>query len=176
MLDVKTMSVTELKQRLLDNSILLVDVREPHEFAAGAIDGAVNLPLSSFSNSLATVTNEANKEIVIYCHSGQRSQQAAKILLAANSELTVYNLIGGIVSWQREEKSTASLAPVGKPLTKVENQQQVIIGSVILIAAMLSFILPTVSLVMTMFIGLGLIRNGVTGVCYLNKFLAKLQK
>lgn len=63
-----------IKAGMADGSILLVDVREPHEFLAGRIPGAVSMPLSRFS---AHDLPEAHgKRIVFSCAAGIRSMQA----------------------------------------------------------------------------------------------------
>jgi rhodanese-related sulfurtransferase len=67
-------TIDEVKQGLADSSILLVDVREPHEFAAAHIPGAVNLPLSSFDPS--TLAPRPGQKVVFSCRSGVRSLKA----------------------------------------------------------------------------------------------------
>jgi rhodanese-related sulfurtransferase len=71
---VETVTRDELKKGMAAGKILLLDVREPNEYAAGHIPGAVNFPLSTFNpNSLP---REAGKKIVFSCRSGQRTQRA----------------------------------------------------------------------------------------------------
>ena len=65
----------ELKAGLADGSILLVDVREADEFAAGHIKGALFNPLSRFDPSRLPVAADGQK-VVIYCRSGRRSVSA----------------------------------------------------------------------------------------------------
>lgn len=57
----------------------LLDVRTPEEFAAGHIEGAINLPLAEIqSGTLPEVAK--NTKLYVYCRSGNRSAQASKIL------------------------------------------------------------------------------------------------
>ena len=72
-----TVTVEELKQGLAEGRILLLDVRETHEFAAGRIPGSVNFPLSSFDP--ARLPREQGKKIVFTCRSGQRTQRAIEM-------------------------------------------------------------------------------------------------
>jgi rhodanese-related sulfurtransferase len=74
---VETVTRDELKQGLADGKILLLDVREPNEFADGHIPGAVNFPLSTFDP--AKLPREAEKKIVFSCRSGQRTQRAIEM-------------------------------------------------------------------------------------------------
>lgn len=75
----------------------LIDVRETHEFQAGHIPGAVNIPLSG----LRRRTNEiiGGEDIILYCRSGMRSKQAAKILRKKGAE-NIAHLSGGLVTWK----------------------------------------------------------------------------
>jgi rhodanese-related sulfurtransferase len=62
-----------------DGSIAIVDVREPHEFAAGHIPGAINQPLSSFEPDELP----SGKPIVLVCQVGGRSAKALQQARAA---------------------------------------------------------------------------------------------
>ncbi len=56
----------------------LVDVRTPHEFAQGALPGAINVPLQQLLAGVQQLDHE--KPVILYCASGMRSQQAAQAL------------------------------------------------------------------------------------------------
>ncbi|EHQ26086.1 rhodanese-like domain-containing protein [Mucilaginibacter paludis] len=56
----------------------LVDVRTPAEFAGGHVKGSVNIPLDQLQKRLSEFKNK--KSIVVFCQSGNRSQQAKTIL------------------------------------------------------------------------------------------------
>jgi rhodanese-related sulfurtransferase len=58
-------------------SFILVDVREPEEFAAGHIPGAINIPVTSF---FASAQLDQNKKIILYCSIGARSYTAYRKL------------------------------------------------------------------------------------------------
>ena len=81
------------------DAIDLVDVREPYEWRIARIDGARLLPLSRFGSALNELSPE--REIVLYCHHGQRSQVAAEFL-AEHGFRRVWNLTGGIDRWSAE--------------------------------------------------------------------------
>lgn len=59
----------------------VIDVRTPAEYASGHFDGAKNIPLAELRARVSEI-GEKQKSIVVYCASGMRSAQAAKILLA----------------------------------------------------------------------------------------------
>ena len=60
----------------------LIDVRTPSEYAAGHIDGALNLSLQDIQQG-SVPSAAKTKPVYVYCHSGSRSGQAATILKAA---------------------------------------------------------------------------------------------
>jgi len=77
---------------------ILIDVRTPGEFAGGHIEGAININVQEIGQRLDEIPSD--KPIVLYCRSGNRSAQAARILDGAGFE-GVYDL-GGIQAWQRD--------------------------------------------------------------------------
>lgn len=63
-------------------SALIIDVRTPTEYAAGHVDGALNLPLDRFVDAYEQVAPDKRQAIVLYCASGGRSGQAVQFLTA----------------------------------------------------------------------------------------------
>jgi len=86
------------EELLNDNSINLIDVREPSEFATGYIFGAQLIPLNTIESSIENIISEKDTKIFVYCRSGNRSAQAAQIL----ADLGYTNVfdIGGIIDWE----------------------------------------------------------------------------
>ena len=81
----------------------LLDVREPHEWAIGRIEGAELIPLGELGRSLDRLPRD--REIVVYCKGGTRSAQAAQQLVEAGFG-RVRNLVGGILGWSRDVDAT----------------------------------------------------------------------
>lgn len=77
--------------KLLREGVTLVDVRTAAEYAAGHIDGAINIPLDDLRGRLDELDKSA--PLYIYCQSGQRSSLAGHIL--AGNGFTVSHLAGG---------------------------------------------------------------------------------
>lgn len=76
---------------------VVIDVREPHEYAAAHIAGTTLMPLSGFDP--AAVHPPAGRKLVIHCASGVRCGVAAEHLLAAGYRGRIYRLAGGIKAW-----------------------------------------------------------------------------
>ncbi|MCU0393544.1 MAG: rhodanese-like domain-containing protein [Thermoflexibacter sp.] len=87
---------------LMENpDVQLLDVRTPEEFAEGKLDGAVNIDISSNEFESQVESLDKSKPVAVYCYKGKRSEKAAKILKEKGFKL-VYNLEGGLSSWQSE--------------------------------------------------------------------------
>lgn len=77
---------------------LLLDVRTPEEFNSGHIAGAVNISIDELAQRLNEVPQD--KPVVLYCRSGNRSNQASQILERAGYA-EIYDL-GGIINWAQQ--------------------------------------------------------------------------
>lgn len=78
-----------------DDSVLLLDVREDDEWAAGHAPGAVHMPLSA----LDAAAVPTGRPVIAVCRSGNRSGQAATVLAAAGVD--VVNMAGGMNAWSQ---------------------------------------------------------------------------
>lgn len=100
--DVKTrireISVDELRQRGAAAG-LLIDTREPAEWAAGHIPGAALLPRGILEGKIEDLASDADQPIVLYCASGGRSALAAESLQRMGYR-NVLSLAGGFKAWQ----------------------------------------------------------------------------
>lgn len=75
--------------------VLLVDVREPHEWQSGHAPNAKHIPLGQLSQHLPTLPRE--RELLFICRSGNRSGQATA--LARSAGLPATNVSGGMIAW-----------------------------------------------------------------------------
>jgi rhodanese-related sulfurtransferase len=95
---VHDMTPAEVRAALAAGEILLVDVREPAEFAAERIHGAVNFPLSTFDAGALMATLDPAR-VVLQCGSGKRSGMAAAQCQQAGFAVDRH-LGGGIGAWK----------------------------------------------------------------------------
>ncbi|MGC8468930.1 MAG: rhodanese-like domain-containing protein [Acetobacteraceae bacterium] len=101
----ETLSPEEVMEGLRSGRYLLVDVREPHEHHAEAIEGAVLHPLSRFDP--AALPRKQGCEIVLHCGSGKRSAMAVAKCLGAGHRVNRH-LAGGIIAWKARGLPTVS--------------------------------------------------------------------
>lgn len=93
---VNDLDIDDIKAGLEQGSILVVDVREPHEYAAGHIPGSVSRPLSQFNP--ADLPNPPGKRIVLSCAAGVRSLRALEFAQSAGLDIDSHYL-GGFKDW-----------------------------------------------------------------------------
>lgn len=77
----------------------IVDVRQPDEYAAGHIEGAINLPLGELLQNLGELPDSKTAPILLYCHSQKRATHAL-VVLHELGYLKVFNLEGGYVAYE----------------------------------------------------------------------------
>lgn len=94
-----SVSAPEFDKEIKADSVQLLDVRTPQEYAEGHTDGALNINIQS-DDFRRLVEKELSKDstILVYCRSGRRSMEAAEIL--TELEYKVVNLKGGIIGWK----------------------------------------------------------------------------
>jgi sulfur-carrier protein adenylyltransferase/sulfurtransferase len=95
-------SPRQVKQMLdAKDDFLLIDCRLPHEVAITAIDGAKVIPLQQVSQRFGELKGNEKRKVVVFCRSGARSSQFAKIL-RQNGFSDVKNMVGGILLWNKD--------------------------------------------------------------------------
>ncbi len=95
-------SVQETSERLAAGSaVRLVDVRDPDEFAYNRLPDAELIPLPTVPTDAAAKLPDRDAEIIVYCHHGMRSMNAAQ-QLRARGYTNVRSMAGGIDRWSRE--------------------------------------------------------------------------
>lgn len=96
--DITVETLRDYMNRHEEHAYVLVDVRQPDEYAAGHIPGAVLMPLGEISGRMAELP--VDRDIVFYCRSGKRSRAAA-IFFGSQPQVsgTVFNMNGGMLAW-----------------------------------------------------------------------------
>ena len=92
---IPTVSIDQVPDPL-PAGLVVLDVREPVEWAHGRIDGAVHIPLGELVERVAEVPTEG--QVLVVCKVGGRSAQATGFLVQSGVE--AINLDGGMLEWQ----------------------------------------------------------------------------
>jgi rhodanese-related sulfurtransferase len=95
----KNLSPMNAVTKMNGDNVVIIDVREPHEFILGHIENAINTPLGKLKEQLKSLETHKNKDILVVCQSGTRSAQACKTLINAGFE-KIFNLDGGMQAWE----------------------------------------------------------------------------
>ena len=97
------LSVSQFEERISNENAFLLDVRTANEVSGGYIEGAVFMDMmsSEFQNNYKNIPK--NKDIYIYCRSGNRSRKVLDFLKSEGYQ-NVYHLAGGISAWGKENK------------------------------------------------------------------------
>lgn len=105
--NINSVSAPEFDKEIKADSVQLLDVRTPQEYAEGHIDGALNINVQSDDfQQMAEKELSKDSTILVYCRSGRRSMDAAEKLTKLGYK--VINLKGGIIEWKED----------GLPVTK----------------------------------------------------------
>jgi rhodanese-related sulfurtransferase len=81
----------------LPAGLVVLDVREDHEWAGGHIDGALHIPLADLPARADEVASDG--QVLVYCHVGGRSARATAYLQQRGVDAV--NLAGGVVAWHQ---------------------------------------------------------------------------
>lgn len=101
------MTPTAVHDAMQHDDIVLIDVREPAEFAAERIHGALLHPLSSFDPHALPVQG---RKVVLHCGSGKRSATPVQRCLAAGIPVDTH-MKGGMMAWKHAHLPTVTLDP-----------------------------------------------------------------
>lgn len=94
-----SVSAPAFEKEIKSDSVQLLDVRTPEEYADGHISGAININVrSDVFSELAAKELSKDSTVLVYCRSGRRSLTAAEILTKLGYK--VINLKGGIIEWE----------------------------------------------------------------------------
>lgn len=96
---VKSIDAKTAKEWLDKQEAVIIDVREPGEYAESHIAGATLIPLGVITKEKLPELEQ--KKLIIHCKLGRRGVAACEKLLQSDPNLDIYNLEGGIQSWMQ---------------------------------------------------------------------------
>ena len=100
----KQITQQQAKEMMDKQSVIILDVREQHEYDSGHIPGAVLLPVGTIAeDTAAAVIDDLDAVVLVYCRSGNRSKTASQALVDLGYT-NVYEF-GGINDWPYDVES-----------------------------------------------------------------------
>ncbi|MDP3854702.1 rhodanese family protein [Phenylobacterium sp.] len=161
----KTLSPGHVADLLRHERAVLVDIREPDEFARRHVKGARSHPLSAFSPARLNIP--PGKTVVFTCKSGMRTAANCERLVS-DLDREAFLLEGGVDGW----------AAAGLPVTEnrkapleMMRQVQIGAGSLVLLGVALGYGVHPVFFGLSGAVGAGLLMAGVTGFCGMARLL-----
>jgi rhodanese-related sulfurtransferase len=159
------LSPNEVQARIAAGRAVLVDIREPDEFARSHVAGAKSQPLSGWEQSHLTVDPDA--DVVFTCRTGMRTAGACD-RLASRVAGEAFVLDGGLDAWRAaglpvEEDASAPM--------EINRQVQITAGLMILTGVVLGFLVAPGWFGLSAFVGAGLTFAGLSGTCAMARLL-----
>ncbi len=156
---------------LASGSCVIVDVREPDEFARERIPGATLMPLSTCTP--AKVEALRSRHVVMYCKGGVRAGDAqSRCATLAHHGIEVQSVRGGIEGWKAA--GLATVVDSTRQRLSVMQQTQLTIGFFVLSGTVLGALVDPWFLILPTIMGAGLTVAGATGFCGLAVVMGKM--
>lgn len=150
----------------LSPETVLIDVREPAEFAGRRLPGSLNVPLSRLEAASSGLPK--GKPIVVLCQSGPRSQDAAQRLKGFGfSDIRV--LEGGL---SRCESRKLEQGP--RRIWAMERQVRMAAGSLVVVGSVLGWFIHPAFFLISAGVGAGLVYSAASDTCGMAMLLARM--
>jgi rhodanese-related sulfurtransferase len=159
------LSPRDVNARLESGAAILIDIREPDEYARAHIAGARSHPLSGWEKAHLTIA--PGDDVIFTCRSGMRTAGACD-RLAARVAGRAFVMDGGLDAWAK-----AGLPVESDPQAPLEimRQVQIAAGSLVLLGVLLGFLVAPAWFGLAAFVGAGLTFAGATGFCGMARLL-----
>lgn len=167
-----SISVRDLHQKFSQGTFVhLIDVRSPGEFKGEHASEAVNVPLDLISKKTLDQgkLTGSDQPIYVICQAGGRSSKAIQ-KLEAEGVKNLVNVEGGTNAWIAAQLPTVK----GKGSISIERQVRIVAGALVFIGVVLGHFFHPGFLILSGFVGAGLVFAGISDFCGMGLFLAKM--
>ena len=153
------------------SKIVYIDVRDDDEFRTEHLKGSINLPLKSLANSAQGIIDLAKvQEVKLICMTGLRSGNALKQLKSLDESTSVDSVPGGLNNWSNK----ADLIQSSSPKLSLMRQVMIVAGTLVLGFSLIALKINMDWIWGSIFVGLGLLFAGISGICLMAKILNKM--
>lgn len=151
---------------LLSDGAVLVDIRNRDEHAREHIPGAVPWPVAQ---ATGPIPRGASKTLIFHCRSGARTRANGPMLASAADGCEAFVLSGGLEAW----KGAGLPVRVDRrqPI-ELMRQVQIAAGALVLTGVLVAAMVSPYGLLLSGFVGAGLVFAGVSGFCGMARVLA----
>lgn len=156
----------EVASRLKTRAAVLVDIREPDEFARSHVPGAVSRPLSSFESAHLRI--EPGADVIFTCRTGMRTGANCDRLAAA-VDGDAFVLEGGLDNWGKMGLPVEANRSAPLEMTR---QVHIVAGMLVMSGVLFGFVTHPAFFVLSGVVGAGLTFAGATGFCGMARLLA----
>jgi rhodanese-related sulfurtransferase len=164
----ENITVAELKKIKEQKNITLIDVRTPAEYEDYHIPDAMLMPLDKIDPKILA-ENCPEQELYVVCQGGNRSSKACE-QLKTQSNLKIINVLGGTKAWE----SAGYPLIRGKKTISLERQVRIAAGLLVIIGVLLGYGFSQNFILLSGFVGAGLVFAGITDTCGMAMLLAKM--
>lgn len=147
---------------------LVLDVRTPLEYRELHVPDSVLLPLQDVTAGKVKEL-AGDRPVHVLCRSGNRASSAADILVSAGVE-NVSVLDGGILAWESEGLPVVR----GQAAMSLERQVRIAAGFLVFSGAVLAWLVNPLWIVLSGFVGAGLMFAGITDTCMMGNLIARM--
>jgi rhodanese-related sulfurtransferase len=158
---------SRVAERLNEGRAVLVDIREPDEFARRHIRGALSRPLSAFEAGRLSIASRT--QVIFACRTGMRTAANCD-RLADSVDGEAFVLEGGVDGWAAAD---LPLEQDRKAPLELMRQVQIAAGVLVLAGVALGVLVHPAFLGLSAFVGAGLTTAGVTGFCGMARLLQR---
>lgn len=148
-----------------DPTVDFINVCTPAEYKEKNIPGVRSLPLDELDARFTELQDK--KTVYVHCRSGKRGARAIEKLQNLGLTAELVNVEGGLLAWDEAGLPTDSLT------NRLPLMRQVMLaaGSLILLGYLLSLFVHEQLILLSVFVGLGLLTAGLTGWCGMSRLL-----
>lgn len=162
---------SELLPHEVQPGMTVIDVREPGEFAAGHLPGAVNLPLAEIRRATAVLHEHARSTgLLMVCSSGNRSLIACSVL--AEAGVPASSLAGGTEGWAADGRALTRFRG-SRNVWSMERQVRLTAGSLVLLGVTAGLAEPAARWVAAA-VGVGMVYSAISNTCAMTAVLSRL--
>ncbi|KQV54752.1 rhodanese family protein [Caulobacter sp. Root342] len=156
----------DVAKRLAEGRAVLIDIREPDEFARRRAKGALSRPLSTLDAKGLSLPDA--REVIFTCRSGMRTSANGERLVAACGH-SAHVLEGGLDAW---DGAGLPVELDRKAPLEMMRQVHIVAGSLVLVGVVLGLTVSPWFLGVAGFAGAGLTFSGISGFCGMARLLA----